>query len=69
LRGVVIEQNEEIQELKNLFWSIIRGLVGDDYSPEMLYSVLLIRIENSKRGCREIDSPLLKSERLFGSVG
>ena len=43
LRGVVTEQNEEIKGLKKLFWSIVRGLVGDDgYSPEMLYSVLLI---------------------------
>ena len=42
LRGVVKEQNEEIEELKKLFWSIVRGLVDDDYSPEMLYSVLLV---------------------------
>ena len=42
LRGVIREQNEEIQELKKLFWSIVRGFVGDDYSPEMLYSVLLV---------------------------
>lgn len=42
LRGVVREQNEEMQELKKLFWSIVRGFVGDDYSPEMLYSVLLV---------------------------
>ena len=42
LRGVIREQDEEIQELKKLFWSIVRGFVGDDYSPEMLYSVLLV---------------------------
>lgn len=42
LRGVVRDQEEELQELKNLLWSIIRGFVGDDYSPEMLYSVLLV---------------------------
>lgn len=42
LRSVVREQNEELQELKKLFWSIVRGFVGDDYSPEMLYSVLLV---------------------------
>ena len=42
LRSVVREQGEEIQELKNLLWSIIRGFVGDDYSPEILYSVLLV---------------------------
>lgn len=42
LRGGVREQGEEIQELKNLLWSIIRGFMGEDYSPEMLYSVLLV---------------------------
>jgi len=42
LRGVVREQSEEIQELKKLFWSIVRGLVDDDYSLEMLYSVLIV---------------------------
>lgn len=41
LRGVVKEQREELMELKNLFWSIVRGFVGEDYSPEMLYSILL----------------------------
>ena len=42
LRGVVKEQNEEIEELKKLFWSMVKGFVGsDDYSPEMLYSILL----------------------------
>lgn len=42
LRGVVREQGEELLELKNMFWSIIIGFVGEDYSPEMLYSVLLV---------------------------
>ena len=43
LRGVVKEQREELMELKNLFWSIVRGFAGEDgYSPEMLYSVLLV---------------------------
>ena len=42
LRGVVREQGEELQELKNLLWSIIRGFMGEDYSLEMLYSVLFI---------------------------
>lgn len=42
LRGVVKEQNEEIEELKKLFWSMVRGIVGDDYSPEILYSLLLV---------------------------
>ena len=43
LRGVVREQAEEIQELKKLFWSMVRGFAGDDgYSPEMLYSILIV---------------------------
>ena len=42
LRGVVKEQNEEIEELKKLFWSMVRGIVGDDYSPEILYSLLVV---------------------------
>lgn len=42
LRGVVREQEEDLLELKNMFWSIVRGFVGDDYSPEMLYSILLV---------------------------
>ena len=42
LRGVVKEQNEEIEELKKLFWSMVRGIGGDDYSPEILYSLLLV---------------------------
>ena len=43
LRGIVREQNKEIQELKKLFWSIVRGFAGEDgYSPEMLYSVLFV---------------------------
>ena len=42
LRGVVREQAEEIQKLKKLFWSMVRGFAGsDDYSPEMLYSILI----------------------------
>ena len=42
LRGSVREQAEEIRELKELFWSMVRGFAGsEDYSPEMLYSILL----------------------------
>lgn len=43
LRGSVREQAEEIRELKKLFWSMVRGFAGiDDYSPEMLYSILIV---------------------------
>lgn len=42
LRGSVRELTEEIRELKKLFWCMVRGFSGsDDYSPEMLYSILL----------------------------
>lgn len=42
LRGIVREQAAEIQEMKKLFWSMVRGFSGsDDYSPEMLYSILI----------------------------
>ena len=39
---LTLRRGEELLELKNMFWSIIIGFVGEDYSPEMLYSVLLV---------------------------
>ena len=43
LRSVVREQTEEIQKLTKLFWSMVRGFAGsDEYSPEMLYSILIV---------------------------
>lgn len=62
LRGVIREQNEEIQELKKLFWSNIRGLVGDDYSPEMLYSVLLVSGANQHQ--HELLTEMIAEELL-----
>ena len=32
-----------IRKLKKLFWSMVRGFAGsDDYSPEMLFSILIV---------------------------
>ena len=43
LRGIVREQAAEIQEMKKLFWSMVRGFArSDDYSPETLYSILIV---------------------------
>ena len=43
LRSVVREQTEEIQKLTKLFWSMVRVFAGsDEYSPEMLYSILIV---------------------------
>ena len=64
LRGVVKEQNEEIEELKKLFWSMVRGIVGDDYSPEILYSLLLVSGENQHQ--HEFLQKLIEEKVLEG---